>query len=69
MSYNFKVVVKDGQFEGGSATSCPDGSFTISGHVNNDGSNESVGIQRFTSIISGDTSHSQQVASAQSWHK
>lgn len=62
MSYSFTLKIKDGKFEGGEAQHCPDGSFQVSGHVDPDGSHESLNITRRDS-------DDQSVAQAMSWHK
>jgi len=66
MSYNFTVTKKEGKLTvdcpDAMLVHVPDGVFTISGHTNEDGGNDSVGINRRG--LDGDM-----VSSAQSWHK
>ena len=66
MSYNFTVTkTEDGltvACSEGMLSHIPDGTYLVSGHVNADSSNESVGINRRG--VTGNVE-----ASAQSWHR
>ncbi len=62
MSYSFAITAKAGKLEVPEETfHVPDGVFVISGHLNDDGSNESISVYR-----KDDAGNS--VASASSWH-
>jgi hypothetical protein len=64
VSYNFNIKVDaNGQVTcPGGAQYAPEGSFTLSGHVDADGKNETVTVQRHS--IAGDV-----VAQASSYHR